>query len=321
MADPWSTSPTLPTATLPTPPLRSLPPTQHVQSASIDNGGNPLAQGLMAIPSWWEKEVRATVRLVPQKEGRWPGLKWTVYEVAVKGGGGQETSVHRRYSEFAWLWECLVKRVRHVSFSAACASESHQPRPLTLLAGILRPPQYPFRCIVGLPPKRLGADPSFLEQRRRALARFLQFTVNHPALKHDHLVQAFVTEPSLEVWRKGKVRGRDPGLVPAEAVRWLTAKPSTCRAPTSTLTRSARAASCPSARSSRSRPTCTRSLCASLVASCSNRLLSAALPAADPGSIPPLAGLSLQHRPAHPLAAHRVLDNPDADIRAARAPA
>jgi sorting nexin-8 len=67
----------------------------------------------MAIPQWWDKEAQVSVRLVPQKEGKWPGLKWTVYEVGVKKGlgGGQDASVHRRYSEFVWLWECLVKRV------------------------------------------------------------------------------------------------------------------------------------------------------------------------------------------------------------------
>jgi hypothetical protein len=51
-----------------------------------------------------------------------------------------------------------------------------------------------------LPP----ADGSFLEQRRRSLQRYLNFVANHPTLKADHLVQVFLSEPNLEVWRKNK---------------------------------------------------------------------------------------------------------------------
>lgn len=97
---------------------------QHARGRSFDKGGNgshPLAQGLLAIPQWWNKEPRAFVRLVPQKEGRWPGLKWTVYEVVVKSVASQQDGpgVHRRYSEFAWLADCLVKRVRFLVTSAS----------------------------------------------------------------------------------------------------------------------------------------------------------------------------------------------------------
>jgi hypothetical protein len=136
MTDPWTTSPTLPTTPLGQA-ARSSPTatTQHARGLSLDQGasnGHPLAQGLLAIPQWWDKEPRASVRLVPQKEGRWPGLKWTVYEVAVKSGTGQQDGpgVHRRYSEFAWLADCLVKRVRRLSPSVlARLTRSADPTP------------------------------------------------------------------------------------------------------------------------------------------------------------------------------------------------
>lgn len=42
-----------------------------------------------------------------------------------------------------------------------------------------------------------------MERRRCGLERFLAFAVNHPVLKHDGLLAAFLTEPSdLSAWRK-----------------------------------------------------------------------------------------------------------------------
>ncbi|KAJ7890524.1 hypothetical protein B0H14DRAFT_3081669 [Mycena olivaceomarginata] len=81
------------------------------------------------------------------------------------------TPVPRRYSEFVFVWECLLRR-------------------------------YPFRLFPALPPKRIGADEVFIEQRRRGLARALNFVVNHPVIKEDALLAAFLNEPSFETWRK-----------------------------------------------------------------------------------------------------------------------
>lgn len=84
-------------------------------------------------------------------------------------------------------------------------------------------------------------------------------------LKNDHLVQAFMTEPSLEVWRKGKVC---PDLLPlAVSLSSLSdnalSSPRT-RAPRLTWMRSARAASCRREKSWRSPLTCRRNSRASL---------------------------------------------------------
>ncbi|SCZ98726.1 BZ3500_MvSof-1268-A1-R1_Chr3-1g05578 [Microbotryum saponariae] len=86
--------------------------------------------------------------------------------------------VERRYSDFVWLHDCLVRR-------------------------------YPFRLLPVLPPKQvhipgyIAIDELFLERRRRGLERFLVALLNHPTLKHDHLVRIFHNEQSeLSAWRK-----------------------------------------------------------------------------------------------------------------------
>lgn len=81
-------------------------------------------------------------------------------------------TVVRRYSDFVWLNEILVKR-------------------------------YPFRIVPILPPKRLtipvagrhlSSDEGFMERRRRGLQRYLRALIAHPILGRDELVQIFLTE-------------------------------------------------------------------------------------------------------------------------------
>ncbi|PWN42834.1 hypothetical protein IE81DRAFT_347019 [Ceraceosorus guamensis] len=95
-------------------------------------------------------------------------------------GASEKWNVVRRYSDFTWLANCLIKR-------------------------------YPFRLLPILPPKRIsipiggkqiaGSDP-FLEARRRGLQRYLRAIVTHPVLRGDGLVRAFLTEKdSLTDWR------------------------------------------------------------------------------------------------------------------------
>ncbi|EGG07004.1 uncharacterized protein MELLADRAFT_106215 [Melampsora larici-populina 98AG31] len=104
-------------------------------------------------------------------------LKYNVYSVDHEKKG---TSVPRRYSDFVWLHECLLKR-------------------------------YPFRLVPGLPPKRIaisghhlatGDETAFIERRRRGLQRFLTYLVNHPVLSADNILSTFLCEPSdLATWR------------------------------------------------------------------------------------------------------------------------
>lgn len=87
----------------------------------------------------------------------------------------KDRSVVRRYSDFVWLQEVLLKR-------------------------------YPFRMIPELPPKKIGtqnADAVFLERRRRGLTRFINLVMKHPVLSKDDLLLTFLSVPTdLSSWRK-----------------------------------------------------------------------------------------------------------------------
>ncbi|PVF93930.1 hypothetical protein CPB86DRAFT_789597 [Serendipita vermifera] len=132
--------------------------TTGLASASILSSGLP--------PHWWKGLEQVNVTFHAQQ-----GLffnKYTLYSVQSYSRGA---AVYRRYSEFVFLWDCLVRR-------------------------------YPFRLLPQLPPKRIGPDENFLEQRRKGLIRFLNFVVNHPVIKDDGVLSVFLSEPDFESWRK-----------------------------------------------------------------------------------------------------------------------
>lgn len=88
----------------------------------------------------------------------------------------RDRSVVRRYSDFDWLQEVLIKR-------------------------------YPFRMIPELPPKKIGSsqnlDATFLKRRLNGLRTFINLVMKHPVLKEDDLVLTFLTVPAdLVSWRK-----------------------------------------------------------------------------------------------------------------------
>lgn len=120
-------------------------------------------------------QENVVVTLMPGKEGIFM-FQHHNYEVTSLRRGSK---VVRRYSDFVWLLDCLHKR-------------------------------YPFRMLPLLPPKRvavngnhLSNDGSFIEKRRRGLARFLNAIVRHPVLSQEQLVIMFLTVPTeLAVWRK-----------------------------------------------------------------------------------------------------------------------
>ncbi|KAG9001468.1 Sorting nexin mvp1 [Tulasnella sp. JGI-2019a] len=127
-------------------------------------GGSALMGGLPS--NWWNRQKTVTIIILPEKQG-FILNRYTVYVIQTEAGA----QVNRRYSEFVFLWDCLVKR-------------------------------YPFRILPHLPPKRLGPDASFLEQRRKGLNRFLNFVINHPIISTDGVLSAFLSESSFETWRK-----------------------------------------------------------------------------------------------------------------------
>lgn len=125
-----------------------------------------------AAPRTTSKGVEeiVTVNLLDEKEGMFM-FQHRNYEVA---SVRRNSKVIRRYSDFVWLLDCLHKR-------------------------------YPFRQLPLLPPKRvqingnhIAADSSFLEKRRRGLARFANALVRHPVLREEQLVVMFLTVPTVD---------------------------------------------------------------------------------------------------------------------------
>jgi sorting nexin-8 len=115
-------------------------------------------------------EELVTVNLLEEKEGMFM-FQHRNYEVA---STRRNSKVIRRYSDFVWLLDCLHKR-------------------------------YPFRQLPLLPPKRvaingnhIAADNTFIQKRRRGLARFVNALVRHPVLREEQLVVMFLTVPTVD---------------------------------------------------------------------------------------------------------------------------
>ncbi|KTW29928.1 uncharacterized protein T551_01872 [Pneumocystis jirovecii RU7] len=118
---------------------------------------------------------RINIQLVSKKEGflLFKHINYILFSVI------RNSRVIRRYSDFLWLQECLIKK-------------------------------YPFRQVPLMPPKcfsvnghYLSVDSAFLERRRRGLSRFINAVVRHPVFRDDPLVIAFLTVPSeLSLWKK-----------------------------------------------------------------------------------------------------------------------
>jgi len=158
--DPWMTGVRYGAAAAATAPF-------GVGAAGVNGGGAPPSSvSGTGLPSgWWRRLEKVTV-LFAGHQG-FVLNRYMAYGITTERGG----AVQRRYSEFTFLWDCLVRR-------------------------------YPFRLLPQLPPKRIGPDGMFLEQRRKGLERFLRFVINHPVIKEDALLGTFLAEPSFEQWRK-----------------------------------------------------------------------------------------------------------------------
>ncbi|GAA94073.1 uncharacterized protein L969DRAFT_212896 [Mixia osmundae IAM 14324] len=119
---------------------------------------------------------KVTVVLEDDLQGSWLG-KYQVYRLT-RSTTGQ--IIRRRYSDFAWLNDCLLAR-------------------------------YPFRLLPSLPPKRLAVsgtqlatDQAFMDKRRRGLQRYSNAALAHPVLRRDGLLQTFFSTEvaDLAAWRK-----------------------------------------------------------------------------------------------------------------------
>ncbi|CAO3674287.1 unnamed protein product [Umbelopsis ramanniana] len=128
----------------------------------------PRVRGSTDNYQWFLDRDLIKVNVAPEKEGFL--FKHTNYVVESQQ---RSSVVLRRYSDFFWLLETLIKR-------------------------------YPFRILPNLPPKKLGGmDAVFLDKRRKGLTRFVNFLVCHPVLAQDEVVEKFLSEPSeLLAWRR-----------------------------------------------------------------------------------------------------------------------
>ncbi|KAI5448800.1 Sorting nexin mvp1 [Naganishia albida] len=143
-------------------------PEEGEDASAPEEGGGGGGGGLSSenMKGWWRDLESVQVSLLAEREG------WFLQKYKVESDKRTGGTVHRRYSDFVWLLDCLTHR-------------------------------YPFRLLPSLPPKRIGPDQAFLEQRRKGLKRFIDFIANHPVLKEDGAVNVFLTQPGpFEAWRK-----------------------------------------------------------------------------------------------------------------------
>lgn len=170
----------------------SLPPVSNGPDASFPQSPS---QELPSHPEPWENKIdpslynpiskdTISLSIVPEKEGVFM-FRYVVYVIegtipaSLTSKAINNFKVVRRYSDFLWLLECLVKI-------------------------------YPFRLLPVLPPKRLtldgnylSSDAYFLERRRRGLCRFVNQLIKHPVLRQEKLVLTFLTvDTDLTSWRK-----------------------------------------------------------------------------------------------------------------------
>ncbi|KAJ3761305.1 hypothetical protein EV360DRAFT_38122 [Lentinula raphanica] len=136
-----------------------------IGNIGFDSGFVSTVTGTGLAREWWKNQK--TVSVTIQGQQGFILNRYTVYQISSERG----PSVIRRYSEFVFLWDCLYRR-------------------------------YPFRLFPALPPKRIGPDEYFLEQRRRGLARCLNYVINHPIIKDDGVLSVFLSETSFEEWRR-----------------------------------------------------------------------------------------------------------------------
>ncbi|QSL66093.1 hypothetical protein MERGE_000468 [Pneumocystis wakefieldiae] len=133
---------------------------------------------IMDLDYFFSSADRIVINIVAKKEGSFlfKHVKYALFSVI------RDSRVIRRYSDFLWLQECLIKK-------------------------------YPFRQVPLMPPKcfsvnghYLSRDSAFLERRYKGLSRFINAVVRHPIFRDDPLVIAFLTiSTDFSLWRKQTV--------------------------------------------------------------------------------------------------------------------
>ncbi|XP_076443374.1 sorting nexin-8-like [Babylonia areolata] len=113
------------------------------------------------------------VELVPEKKGLI--LKHVEYEVTSQRF---KVSVLRRYNDFLALYEMILMR-------------------------------FPYRLVPKIPPKKmLGATREFIEERKKALRRFINIIARHPHIHDDQIIKFFLTYTGCDMHHKIKEQFR-----------------------------------------------------------------------------------------------------------------
>ncbi|XP_023221676.1 sorting nexin-8-like isoform X1 [Centruroides sculpturatus] len=137
----------------------------RVLSIQLRREKNPTRLGLNYVEICALDTIKVTV--LPEKKGLF--LKHVEYEVSSQR---YKSVVQRRYNDFVALHELLLQR-------------------------------FPYRLIPQLPPKKvMGADSQFLEDRRKALRRFLLLLARHPIISEDKILYFFLTFVGSDVQHK-----------------------------------------------------------------------------------------------------------------------
>ncbi|GJJ76420.1 sorting nexin-9/18/33 [Entomortierella parvispora] len=128
-------------------------------------------------PSWQEKAPLFKVRVHdPETRRKMVGMQeYTLFQVTSTFTQGVSVTVERRYSQFEWLYERLIRKFGALVF-----------------------PPLPEKQYTG----RFSDE--FIERRRRALERFLNRLVRHPVLRYSDLVTHFLSCSDDGDWKRAE---------------------------------------------------------------------------------------------------------------------
>ncbi|XP_019853027.1 PREDICTED: sorting nexin-8-like [Amphimedon queenslandica] len=155
---------------LPSPSLASVNELKDIKARFV-RATNPSELGYTYEDLKGFDEIKVT--LIPEKKGAL--LKHNEYTVESKKFG---SSVSRRYKDFEGFHHILSQR-------------------------------FPFRLVPNLPPKAISQSSEFIEQRRRALRRYLCLIARHPVLLQDEVVRYFFTASGQDVGARIKEKYKD----------------------------------------------------------------------------------------------------------------
>jgi len=107
--------------------------------------------------------------LVAKEKGGMMFFRYSLF--VIRSEHARRARIVRRFSDFEWLQDTFAAK-------------------------------YPFRLVPSLPARHTAEDPYFIEERRRGLAKFLDFLLRHPVLNRDELLLLFLREQNTEAFHQ-----------------------------------------------------------------------------------------------------------------------